>query len=339
MRIIKIGVLCPSEIAFRRFMPALSGNPLFKYVGIGVGTYKDFGIASREEAVPSELEKAKIFQNAYGGSIFTGYKAILKSNEIDAIYIPLPPGLHHRYAKLALLNGKHVFVEKPSTSNYHDSVDLVETAFSKGLALHENYMFNFHAQLDFIEELVKSGEIGDVRLYSIHFGFPFRGAQDFRYNKALGGGALLDCGGYTLKLADRLLGYKARIISSILNSKDGFDVDIFGTAMLVGENGIPAIASFGMDNEYKCDLEVWGSKGSLFTNRVLTAPTGFEPIVTICKGGVKEDRVLPSDDTFSKSLSYFHQCISDEKTRLESYEHIKKQAKLVSAFLEASNGN
>ena len=41
--------------------------------------------------------------------------------------------------------------------------------------------------------------------------------------------------------------------------------------------------AFGMDNDYKCELEVWGSKGSLKTGRVLTAPAGFSPSITIKK--------------------------------------------------------
>ena len=49
--------------------------------------------------------------------------------------------LHHKWAKLALLNGKHVFVEKPSTTSLEDTMDLISVASEKGLALHENYMF------------------------------------------------------------------------------------------------------------------------------------------------------------------------------------------------------
>ena len=46
------------------------------------------------------------------------------SNEVDAIYLPLPPALHYKWAKKALENDKHVFVEKPSTTNYQDSLNL-----------------------------------------------------------------------------------------------------------------------------------------------------------------------------------------------------------------------
>ena len=53
-------------------------------------------------------------------------------------------------------------------------------------------MFIYHSQLDEIDNMISSGEIGDIRLYRISFGFPMRAANDFRYNKALGGGALID---------------------------------------------------------------------------------------------------------------------------------------------------
>ena len=120
-------------------------------------------------------------------------------------------------------------------------------------------MFVYHTQLDWIRKKISEGTIGEVRLIRIDFGFPFRGANDFRYNKALGGGALLDCGGYTLKLASLFLGDSAKVTASQLNGKDGFEVDIYGSATLTNNEGLTAQVSFGMDNSYKCSLEVWGS--------------------------------------------------------------------------------
>ena len=335
-----IGILCPSEIAYRRFLPALKTIDEAVLIGVGVNTPNERygGLLPSDNVITSMLmgatEKASRMITEYGGRLFNSYDEIVTSSDIDSIYIPLPPALHYKWAKNALENGKHVLVEKPSTISSKDTNELTVIADRNNLALHENYMFIFHNQLEVIEEIIKSGEIGDVRLYRISFGFPRRASNDFRYNKALGGGALIDAGGYTIKYATRLLGATAEIKYAQLNYIDEFDVDIYGSAALVNNEGITAQIAFGMDNDYKCELEVWGSKGTLKTGRVLTAPAGFTPTMTIKKNNDIEERTLPADDAFKKSIEHFMRCISDENTRKKNYDSILRQAQLVEQFSE-----
>lgn len=339
----KIAVLCPSEIAIRRFMPALQNVSGFDYIGVGINS----AIERYESNLPetsvidnmlrTEQEKAEVFLKNYGGKIFQSYEELIKSDEIESVYIPLPPALHFKWAKMALENGKHVLVEKPATISAMDTKELVNIARKNGLALHENYMFAFHAQLDAIDEIIKSGEIGQVRLYRISFGFPMRAANDFRYDKNLGGGALIDAGGYTIKYATRLLGGSAKIKCSQMNFIDGFNVDMYGSATMVNSEGVTAQLAFGMDNNYKCELEAWGSAGCLITGRVLTAPTGFVPQITIRKGNTDSIRNLPADDAFGKSISRFSDCIMNSEVRELNYNEIIKQAELVEEFRTADN--
>lgn len=96
-----IGVICPSEIALRRFMPALQKSEDITFAGIGVFTkeerYGSENISDYEfqESLKIEKEKAKVFIDQYDGKIFEGYGAVVTSSpEIDAVYIPLPPALH-----------------------------------------------------------------------------------------------------------------------------------------------------------------------------------------------------------------------------------------------------
>ncbi len=341
----KVGIICPSEIALRRFMPALQKCDEFKFVGLGVFTKEErFGDKDiNDEAFKSihqqEINKAQVFINQYGGKIYDGYANIATSSEIEALYVPLPPALHFKWAKLALENGKHVLVEKPSTIASQDSKKLVKIAKEKRLALHENYMFTFHKQLDAIEEIIKSGEIGDIRLYRICFGFPRRSESDFRYNKALGGGALIDAGGYTIRYATMLLGSTARIVYAQSNYIDEFEVDMYGSAAMVNDDGVTAQIAFGMDNNYKCELEAWGSKGCLTTGRVLTAPAGFVPTATIRKGNDETTIELPTDDAFLKSINHFAECIKSADARLERYRIITRQAELIDEFKRRASWN
>lgn len=332
---IKIGIICPSEIAFRRFLPSLKMAEGFEYVGVAIASKEEF-VGATDEILAKERQKAQTFVDNYGGKVFEGYGTLISSAEIDALYIPLPPALHFKWAEKALQNNKHVFVEKPSTIRLKDTQRLVELAKERKLALHEDYMFVFHNQLEAINDIVRSGEIGDVRLYRISFGFPRRDARDFRYNKVLGGGALLDAGGYTMKYATTLLGMSGRLIAATANYLPEFEVDMYGSATMVNDESVVAQLAFGMDNDYKCDVEVWCSKGTLNSSRVLTAPSGFVPTCTIKKNQEFETRNLPADDAFLKSILHFGKCVNDDEVRTENYKLIEHQEALVEKFRELS---
>ena len=337
---IRIGIICPSEIAFRRFLPALKTVDDFSFACIGVASAEewygpDVQYDTEEEKIRIEKEtaKAQTFLDAWGGGkIIVGYENLVSSDEIDAVYLPLPPALHFKWAKLALQQDKHVFVEKPSTTDATDTNELIELARANNLALHENYMFVYHEQLKVLDDVVAGGEIGEVRLYRITFGFPRRAQNDFRYNKSLGGGALIDAGGYTIKYASYLLGETARLTTAHLNYLDDFEVDMYGTATMVNDKGVTAQLAFGMDNDYKCEIEIWGSKGTITSNRILTAPAGFVPEYTIKKNQEYETRKLPADDAFKKSIVRFLDCIKDSSCRKEEYELVGREAVLLTDF-------
>ena len=139
---IRIGIICPSEIALRRFMPALEKLDGFTFVGVAVADCNEWkGV--NEAMLNAEKNKAALFVKAFGGKVFESYTSLIHSDEVDAIYVPLPPGLHFYWANKALEAGKHVLVEKPATTSLADTNVLIQLAAKKNLALHENYMFVF----------------------------------------------------------------------------------------------------------------------------------------------------------------------------------------------------
>lgn len=312
MKKIRLGILGTSEIAFRRFLPALKRHNEFEYIGI----------ASRN------IEKTKPFVEAYGGKGYSSYDKLLQDKNIDAVYIPLPPALHFEWGKKALQAGKHILMEKPFCVNLQQTEELIELAKERNLAVHENYMFMYHKQLTKIKEIINSGYLGKIRLYRIAFGFPMRKKNDFRYNKELGGGALLDCGGYTLKLANYLLGDTTKVICSNLVKED-FEVDLYGNATLQNDKGITAQVSFGMDNAYKCELEVWGSKATLKALRIFTAPDNFDVNLEIIdNNGIKNINV-GIDNQFYNSINNFSLNINDKDKMFKEYNNVLVQSKLI----------
>ena len=338
----RVGIICPSDIAFRRFLPSLQKVKDFSFAGVAIATSEEWAndgmVPENIKAIlENERSKANNFVNNYGGKVYEGYQTLITSSDVDVIYLPLPPALHFKWAKLALESGKHIYVEKPFTTAHDDTLNLLKMAAEKHLAVHENYMFIYHQQLQAISNIIAQGEIGKVRQYRITFGFPRRAMNDFRYNKSLGGGALLDVGGYCMKYAACLLGDTARIVCAHSYNEPEFEVDILGSCTMVNDEGTLVQMSFGMDCDYKCELEAWGSKGTLTTGRILTAPAGFEPEMTIKHNQDFVLKKLPADDAFEKSIRHFLSCMTNDSIREHNYEIIKRQSSFVEDFKRLSN--
>lgn len=326
---LRIGVLAPSEIAFRRFVPAILKSDKFEYAGVACATNNEWNDSSNDASViASEMEKAKKFQDSFGADIYLGYYAMIQDPDIDAIYVPLPPGLHYKWGSEVIKAKKHLLLEKPFTDSYIYTSDLIELAEKNNVAVQENFAFVYHKQVDKILDLISNKEIGEIRLIKTSFGFPYRGETDFRYHKALGGGSLLDCGGYPIRLASLILGESTQVKTASLCEAKGHDVDVFGSATLENEDGLTAQISFGMDNSYKCELEVWGSKGVVNTSRVFTPTAEMTTIVDVKTDDINKINIEP-DDQFLNSLEYFADCIVDIGLREKRCKEIVLQAKLM----------
>lgn len=310
---IGIGIIGGADIAYRMFIPSLLANDNFKCIGLATNN-------------PQKREK---FINAFNISIFDDYDKIINNSDVEAIYIPLPPALHYKWAKKVIERGKHVFVEKPSTINYQNSYELINMAKNKDVVIYENYMFQHHSQLTKIKELIKNGKIGDIRLIKCSFGFPLRKENDFRYNKSLGGGALLDAGGYVAKLASIFLGDSIKLQSASKNMIDGYDVDMYGSVSFINDDGLVCQGSYGLDCFYQCNLEIWGNNGKLSTNRIFTAPKELSPVIIIETAEGVEQIKLNSDNHFSKSIDMFYRAIKYKQLRETLTTEILLQSKLV----------
>lgn len=327
-------------------MPALQECNNFQFAGVAVCTESERNEAAgcnlqQEECAirrKEQITKANYIINKYGSKIFYSYQELVLSEEIDAVYIPLPPALHYRWAKRCLQNGKHVLLEKPFTTSVRETKELLEMAKRHDLAVCENYMFVFHNQVKVIKDIITSGRLGAVHLYDAKFGFPKRPKGDFRYNKILGGGALLDCGGYLLKCASLFLGDDYRILYAFMGREREFDVDLYGSGTLMNKNSknIMNIA-YGMDYAYRCELRVWGSEAVLETGRFFTAPSQLRPVVSIyTSDGGCEKIEIGEDDTFQKSIMYFEKCMLNQAEKELAYESIEKQSMRLEEYVEAA---
>ncbi len=344
---IRIGVIAPAEIAQRRFLPALhkcNHNIIFAGVAVcndderEVEKFCKITVEQLKEKRDKQLMKAQKIIEVYGGKIYYGYSSMIMSREIDAIYIPLPPALHYKWAKDCLEHGKHVLLEKPFTTNEKYTLDLLKIAKQQKLAVIENYMFVYHEQVEAIKNMIQDNMLGTVRLYEAKFGFPKRPEGDFRYNRFLGGGALFDCGGYLIKSASIFLKENFEILYVLSNKTDDSEVDLYGSAAFRNAYGEVMHIAYGMDNAYQCEMSVWGSKAILRAERFFTAPPQLAPNIKISysDGTVQEIAITPCD-TFRKSIEHFENCIENLKDREMAYKEIERQALYMERFVQMSD--
>lgn len=314
--VVNIGVLGCANIAIRTVIPAiLELNNRFRLVGIASRTY----------------EKASSFSKRFRTTAFDGYQSLIESPELQAVYIPVPNALHAEWIENALQRGLNVLVEKSLACEYGDVVRLNDLASQKRLALVENFQFRFHGQLAYIKELVNKGIIGELRCMRSSFGFPgLPDENDIRYQKSLGGGALLDTGAYPLKIAQIFLGSDIEVKAASLNCTPGKEVDIWGGAYVKQKHGdLFGELAFGFDHHYQCNVELWGSRGKIFTNRIFTASINHEPVIELETQSGKETITLPTDHHFRNMLIHFHELIHHKKDLEEEYRQNVNQARLI----------
>lgn len=318
---IKIGVLGCANIAQRTMIPTIINNKNFELIAI----------ASRD------AEKAEKLAKQFGIPHTDTYEGLTKRNDIDALYIPLPIALHKEWMLKGLENQKHILCEKSLTSHYSDTIEVIAFARSRQLLVMENFMFTYHSQHKYIKELVASGEIGEIRCFRSSFGFPpFKDSTNIRYQAALGGGALLDAGAYTVKAAQLFFGHRLKVATANLYIDQTRNIDLWGSASLQNEESIGIQLSFGFDNFYQCNYELWGSKGKIIAHRSFTAGPGYSPLVSIEHQGKKVELHLPSDNHFANILDAFSNAI-DIGTFEEYYAELSNQSRLLTEILNYDN--
>lgn len=318
---ITIGVLGTANIATRSIIPnILEFKNKFELVGI----------ASRQKS------KAVRTATKFGTNFYHGYDKLLSIEELDAIYIPLPNSLHFEWIDKALEGGVNVLVEKSLACMYNDVKFLNQRAKEKKLVLLENFQFRFHSQLQYILEIVESGKLGELRCVRSSFGFPpFSDKKNIRYQKELGGGALLDAGAYPIKISQIFLGKNSIVSAAKLSMDAERGIDIWGGAFMKQLNGnLFSEIAFGFDHYYQCSIELWGNQGKLFTNRIFTANPLVAPEIVIETRKGKELITIEPDNHFKNMLNHFYSLCIGDADREEEYIQNINQARLISELKE-----
>lgn len=155
------------------------------------------GVCVRAVAARSPKRAAR-FADKHGiKEVYVSYEALLADPDVDAVYNPLPNGLHAEWTLKALAAGKHVLCEKPFTSTAEQAEEVRAAASAAGRHVVEGFHNRYHPAVKRLREIVRSGELGQVTTMTAAMGFPghlMGGSlrRDIRMNYDLGGGCLMD---------------------------------------------------------------------------------------------------------------------------------------------------
>ena len=320
MKRTRIGVLGCANIAHRSVIPAIQSLP---------EQFELVAIASRTP------EKAEQFAHEFGCEAVAPYENLIKREDIDALYIPLPTGLHKEWINKALCADKHVYAEKSIAFSLADAEEMVHNARKHQVSLMEGFMFQYHSQNLKVKEMLADGAIGDIRYFTGSFGFPpFPDADNFRYDKEIGGGAIFDACGYPVRAAFFILGDDLIVQGASVYYDQAHESSLYGSAFLQGKNGIGASISFGFDNYYQCNYQVWGSKGKLTANKAYTPKVDQSTTLTWEHDNQAEVINCEADNHFVKAMMEFHHIVSNPASREKHFSDILRQSEALGTIIK-----
>jgi predicted dehydrogenase len=211
---VRWGIMGTAGIARSAFLPALreaGGVPA--------------AVAGRELARASQYAAELGIERA-----IEGYQALIDDPGVDALYIPLPNGLHAEWTIKALQAGKAVLCEKPLCGTLAETEEVLAVARATGTPLWEAFVFPFQEQMERIHGLLADGTIGELREIQSNFHFMLDDPADIRMFRGLAGGSLNDVGCYPVRLAGELIAapHDSAWATAVWGG-DGVDVEMQGS--------------------------------------------------------------------------------------------------------------
>jgi predicted dehydrogenase len=231
---LRIGILGAARVATYAMIAPAKTSARAEVVAVAA---RDFGRA-RDYAKTHGIARAHVT-----------YDALVRDPDIDLVYIATTPSTHATLAHLAIGAGKHVLMEKPATMGAAEAEGVRLAADLAGVRVFEAMHSRHHRLHTRIADIVASGAIGAVRNTDARFCIARPPAGDFRYDAALGGGALMDLGIYPLAWTRALLGESFAVESAHMRREDGADLET--SATLRFSNGVRSKTLCRLDAEVR----------------------------------------------------------------------------------------
>ncbi|HEV8550081.1 MAG TPA: Gfo/Idh/MocA family oxidoreductase, partial [Polyangiaceae bacterium] len=222
-------------------------------------------------ACGSSPEKAARFAKRFGLPRAAGsLEELCADPAVTAVYVATPHPLHQPQALVAIEAGKHVLCEKPLAMDATGAAFLIEAARIRGVFLMEAFMYRCHPLVHELVARIARGEIGEVRHVRADFGFRVpRDPAGRLFDPALGGGAILDVGGYPMSLARLVAGVAAggQFAEPVALRGSGFvgpaGADELASANLRFASGMTAEIACAVRHDLGTRVVIFGERGRI----------------------------------------------------------------------------
>ncbi len=254
----------------------------------------DAAAATEVSAVASRsLERAESWAREHGvARTCADYQALLDDDQLDAIYVPLPPSMHAEWTIRCAEAGKHVLCEKPLAMNAAEAVEMAAACREHNVQLMDATMWVHHPRTADMFRPIQDGTLGELRRVTSAFSFDLEpyletkpphaavdprtgktqkelvSAHEFRLQRELGGGALLDLGWYNVRAALWAMGELPRQVFAKAHYRN--QVDISMNALLWYDDDRTVSFDCGYDLAPRKWFEVVGTKSSLVCDDFLS---------------------------------------------------------------------
>jgi xylose dehydrogenase (NAD/NADP) len=262
----------------------------------------------------------------------------LADDSLDAVYIPLPNGLHADWVRAAADRGLHVLCEKPLTASADETAAVFDYCEDAGVTLMEAFMYRFHPLTERAAELVAS-ELGAV--VSVTSNFSFRlpdGADDIRIDPDLAGGSVMDVGCYAVSAARLFLGTPDRVYATTTDTRDcGVDTRMSG--VLEYDSGATARVESSFDTPETQYYRVQTTDGWLEANPAFNVdPTAAAELTYATDGRVVTETFDPTD-SYRREVEAFARAVETGETpRVDREESVSVMRTIDAIYESAETG-
>lgn len=282
------GILSTANIGTEKVIPAIQKS----------ASSNVMAIASRTGDVAEKVAKRLGIERSYGS-----YEALLNDPDIDVIYNPLPNDMHVAWTLAAARAGKHVLCEKPIGMSGKEATKLRDCP--DNVLVTEAFMVRYHPQWLRMRELVRSGELGEVRAIQAAFSYFNPDATNIRNRPENGGGSIMDIGCYPITAGRFLFECEPLRVLALLDRDPEFKTD--RTASVVADFGNGRQLSFVVSTQlcpYQT-LNVFGTKGRAEIAIPYNAPQGEATALIVdhgesLDGSLARREILPACDQYTE---------------------------------------
>jgi xylose dehydrogenase (NAD/NADP) len=317
---IRWGIVSTANIGRAAVIPAIQNSFNGELVAVG----------SRDLQKAQEFAGRLAIPRSYGS-----YEALLDAEDIDAVYIPLPNSLHREWVIKAAKARKHILCEKPLALNAHECLEMEAAASEYGVKLMEAFMYRFHPRTEKILELVKNGELGELRLIHSAFTFRLTRPDNIRLKPELGGGSLMDVGCYCVNLSRTVARAEPVEVQAFAHwGASGVDDQLAGSLRF--DNGLLAQFDCALTLERREAYELAGTDAFFsVTDAFLPGKEDVTFFEQRSHGEVRQHQVSGADE-YQLMVEHFAECVIHDQPPRYSATEAAANMRTIEALLSSA---